>query len=135
MFEELNKLLANSKSQLTNFAVSSIIVDVNGNEYKGVNAEFATLAPSLCAERSAIANAITNGMKIGELKEVHILSRNNNEDRNDIDMFITPCGVCRQSILEQSKGVAMVHCYNQKGEIMIKSISELLPFSFTGEEI
>lgn len=130
LFEKLNHLTRKSISPLSNFAVSSIVIDANGNEYNGVNIEYEIPTNSICAERNAIINALTNGAKMGEIAEVHILAMNKN---NPEKVFtITPCGVCRQAILEASNCEAKVFMYNQNGEVTIKTIRELLPDAFEG---
>ncbi len=132
MYEELKKLLEKSHTPYSNFKVASIIIDNNGKKYFGVNVETATLAPSICAERNAIFSAITQGLKWGDLKEVHVLGSNIHQDK---EMFATPCGVCRQVIFEASKAKAKVFIYNNHSEVVIKKISDLLLDGFSGEEI
>ncbi len=133
MFNRLIKLLNNANAKFTNFRVSSIIKDNKGNEYEGVNLEFAIPANSICAERNAITSAITQGMDINGLKEVHILG--GKYKNTDKEAFTPPCGVCRQLILEISNSNAEIFLYNFKGEVKQYSINELLPVSFSGEEI
>jgi cytidine deaminase len=62
MFEKLQKLLKNSYSPYSNFKVAAIIKTKNGKEYKGVNIESAAFSNTICAERNAIFNAITEGV-------------------------------------------------------------------------
>ena len=129
--DRLLKLLDNSYAPYSKFNVASIVVDIHGNEYEGVNVENATFGATQCAERNAINTAVTKGMKKGELKEVHIIARNNNGDLIDA----SPCGICRQVILEQSEGKAKVYLYDQTGLVSTHEIKELLPEAFTGEEL
>lgn len=133
MFEELKKKLINSQSEWTNFKVASIIIDVNGKKYYGINVEFAVPANGICAERNAISSAYTKGMKKGELKEVHILGgKGINPDRN---LHVYPCGICRQTIYEASNGKSEIFLYNFKEEVKKITIDKLLPFAFSGDEI
>ena len=129
--DKLLKLLDNSYAPYSKFNVASIVVDVNGNEYEGVNVENAVFGATQCAERNAINTAVTQGMKKGELKEVHIIARNNNGETIDA----SPCGICRQVILEQSEGNAKVYLYNENGLVSEHEIKDLLPEAFTGEEL
>jgi len=133
MFEELKLLIKNAKAKYSNFCVASIIVDKDNNKYSGVNIEYDVPTNSICAERNAIANAFTNGMQPGDLKEVHVLGMN--KTNSDEDMFVPPCGICRQAIVEISNYEAEIFLYNLKGESKKYSIMDLLPEAFTGKEI
>ncbi len=130
--ERLIFLAKKASANQSNFHVSSIIVDKDGNEYSGVNLEYEIPTNSICAERNAISTAITEGMKLGDVREVHVLAVNNN--KIDEDYFITPCGACRQAILEASEQSAKVFMYNMKGEVKEASITELLPGAFAKVE-
>ena len=129
--DRLLNLLDKSYAPYSKFNVASIVVDVNGNEYEGVNVENATFGATQCAERNAINTAVTQGMKRGELKEVHIIARNNAGELIDA----SPCGICRQVILEQSEGNAIVYLYDETGLVKEQKIKDLLPDAFTGEEL
>ena len=133
MFEELKILINKAQAKYSDFYVSSIIVDKENNKYKGVNIEYDVPTNSICAERNALAHAFTEGMQFGDLKEVHILAKSNKKPNND--MFVSPCGICRQAILEASDCESTVFLYNLNGEVKTYSILELLPKAFTGDEI
>ena len=51
----------NSYSPYSNFRVSCAVKTKTGAIYKGVNIENAAYSPCLCAERSAMSSAISNG--------------------------------------------------------------------------
>ena len=61
MKEKLIKLLNNSYSPYSKFRVSAIVVMKDNCEFSGVNVENAAYGSSICAERSAILAAISNG--------------------------------------------------------------------------
>ncbi len=130
MYEKLIQLTKKSLAKNSNFLVASIVIDKNGIEYNGVNVEYEIPTISLCAERNALTNSFTSGVRMGDIKEIHIISSNrNNLDKN---YFVTPCGSCRQAIYEASNGTAKVFMYNLKGESKEISIKELLPLAFSG---
>lgn len=130
MFEKLEKLLNNSYSPYSNFKVAAIIKTKNGKEYKGVNIESAAFSNTICAERNAIFNAITEGVIWGDIREIHLLSKSNNNSNE----FTTPCGSCRQVINESSNNKAIVYIYNFKKEIKKFTINQLLPYSFKSKD-
>ena len=74
----------------SHFPVGAVLIDENGRKFKGVNVENASFGLSLCAERNAITTAVTDGMK--KIKTLVVTG--------DTDKPISPCGACRQFMLE-----------------------------------
>ncbi len=134
IFERLVHLTKNSKARYSNFLAASILIDKNGNEWEGTNVEYVIPTNGICAERNALTSAFASGkFDFGDLKEIHIFAqKNKNPDKN---IFVSPCGVCRQAIFEASKGKAKVFLYNLEGNQKEYSIDELLPLAFSGDEI
>jgi len=130
-FKQLNTLLDSSFAPYSGFNVASIVVTKEGKQFKGVNVESAAYPTTICAERNAIHTAVTEGVKMGDIKEVHILARN--ADKLLVKAY--PCGSCRQVIAEQTKNDAQVYSYSSETEVEQHSIAELLPFGFLGEEL
>ena len=63
MKEKLLELHKNSYSPYSNFAVSAILVMIDGKEFNGVNVENASYGAGICAERTAIVSAVAAGYK------------------------------------------------------------------------
>jgi len=125
-FSELLTLLDNAYAPYSGFHVASIVVTGTGKLYKGVNVESVAYPTTICAERNAIFSAVTDGIRPGEVKEVHILARN--EAGSFVPAF--PCGSCRQVISEQSLGKAKVYVYSSAEKVSQYSIETLLPHAF-----
>ena len=70
MIEKLISLHKNSYAPYSNFPVSAIVVMKDGKEFCGVNVENASYGAGICAERSAIVSAVSNGYKVGIIKKV-----------------------------------------------------------------
>jgi cytidine deaminase len=130
-FAELEKLLDNASAPYSGFNVAAIVITKGNHLYKGVNVESAAYPTTLCAERNAIHTAVTEGMKKGEVEEVHILARNAAKSL----VKAHPCGGCRQVIAEQSANDAIVYSYASATEREQHTIAELLPFAFLGDEL
>jgi cytidine deaminase len=131
MKNRLINLLEESYAPYSGFRVSAIVIDINGNEYEGVNVESSSFGATQCAERNAINSAVTKGMKKGELKEVHLIAKNKNGEL----IPAAPCGICRQVILEQSNANAKIFRYDNEGIKIENTIEELLPDGFSGEDL
>ena len=127
MFEKLKELHNNSYAVYSNFRVSAILVTKDGKEYCGVNVENCAYPSGICAERSAIFNAISNGEKKGSFKELNLLTSS--------PRVGTPCMACRQVILELLDPDAIVRCYATTGEYVEYTVKELCPYSFTDEDL
>lgn len=127
MVEELRELLNNSYSPYSKFPVSCILITKDGQKFKGVNVEDASTRAGSCAERSAIFNAISNGVKKNEFKEINIMV-NSGE-------ISTPCFVCRQMLLELFDQDAIVRCYSNTGEFREFTVRDLTPYPFGSDDL
>ncbi len=99
----MNKLLelaktaqTNSYSPYSNFKVGAAVKGKSGKIYTGCNIENASYGLTLCAERAAIFNAISNGEST--ITEIAITCTGNNADDNPSSLM--PCGSCRQVMSE-----------------------------------
>lgn len=125
MKDKLNKLLDNAYGVYSGVKVSAVIVDKNKNEFYGVNVENSAYPSGICAERNAIFNAVTNGVKPYELQEVHIGS-------NLKEKVLYPCGACLQVILEFLTGDSKIFLYGEN-EVVEHKLKELIPHGVTKE--
>jgi len=105
----------------SNFRVGACVLTDNDNIYTGCNFENASYGLSICAERNAIGSAIANGEQ--KIKAVAIYSPNMED--------CTPCGACRQVMLEFKSKDGLIVLTEQEGNIISRPIDELLPGGFT----
>lgn len=119
-----------SYSVYSHFSVGAALLLDNGTIVMGCNQENAAYTPTICAERSAIFAA---GAQYPDqpIAAIAIAARNGKEL---IDRPITPCGVCRQVMVE------IEHRYHRKLHIIlygtecvyvIDGIANLMPLSFS----
>lgn len=127
MKDKLIELQKNAYAPISDFSVSAVVVTKDGKEFYGVNVEDASTRAGTCAERNAIFNAITNGYKKGDFKEIHLMISGGN--------IGTPCFVCRQMIIELFEENAKIYCYNTLGEVKEYTVNELCPYPFTSEDL
>ena len=71
---KLKELLNNSYAVYSNYNVSCVLETKDNNYFYGVNVENASYGATICAERSAITNAITNGYKKHDFKRIYIMN-------------------------------------------------------------
>ena len=113
----------NSYSPYSKFKVGAAVLCEDDKVFCGTNIENASYGLSMCAERVAVFSAIANGAK--KIKAVAIYTSKGNT---------TPCGACRQVILEFSDNADIV--YNTKNnKIKIEKLSSLLPKSFNKKSV
>ncbi|MDD2203645.1 MAG: cytidine deaminase [Bacilli bacterium] len=127
MKEKLVKLLNNSYSPYSNFQVAAIVVMKDGKEFSGVNVESASFGATVCAERSAILNAISNGYKRNDFETLYVMCNN--------EKIGMPCFVCRATISELFEKDKKIICMNPKGETEVRTVEELCPYPFSDEDL
>ena len=104
-------------SPYSNYKVGAALLAASGKIYTGCNFENAAFGAGVCAERIALGNAISNG----ETKFIAICICGK-------DNSITPCGICRQSLVEF--GDIDVICCDDSGHYKLYTLSQILPYSF-----
>lgn len=112
-------MLDRSYCPYSHFAVGAALECGDGTVYTGCNIENAGYSPTLCAERTAAAKAISEGHT--DFTRIVIAGRS--------DDYCFPCGVCRQFLYEFAPDLE-VTCLNGKGEALTLSLRELLPHGF-----
>ena len=95
------------------FLVGAAALGRDGRVITGVNVENASYPLGMCAERCALARAVAEGLRPGDVEAVAVTA--------------SPCGGCRQWLLEF--GVERV-VFRRAGEVLVRRPEELLPDSF-----
>ena len=125
MQEKLKELLKNSYCPYSNYPVAAIVVMKDGKEFLGVNVENASYGATICAERSAIVTAISNGYHKHDFLSLHVMTKT----------LGTPCFICRQVITEFFEKEQEVICYNLKGDTKKFKVADLCPYPFSEEDL
>lgn len=107
----------------SNFHVGAALQTESGKVYLGANIEVSSYSLTICAERTAVFQAILDGER--KFKSIAIAS--------DADEFCPPCGACRQVLLDLCGEELEVIMINKKGELKSFLLKELIPFSFSKE--
>jgi cytidine deaminase len=114
LFSRAVAIAARAYSPYSEYQVGAAVLARDGRIFEGVNVENASYPLGICAERSAISRAVGEGCAPGDLEEIAITA--------------SPCGGCRQWILEFM--FDRVTYQSSAGEIVTRSPAELLPDSF-----
>ena len=61
LFILTKEAMKNSYAPYSNYNVGAVLLCENGNIYKGCNIENASYSATICAERTALFSAVTNG--------------------------------------------------------------------------
>lgn len=99
--------------------------------YTGCNIENAAYSPGICAERTAISKAVSEGWR--KLKAIAIVG---SPKGDTISQFAFPCGVCRQVIREfADPGKFFVIVAKSIQDYKVYMLDQLLPESFGPENL
>lgn len=114
------KAFENSYSPYSEIRIGAAVIGGSGRIYTGTNIENSSYGATICAERSAISKAVSDGET--ELTTIAVTG--------DIDDYAYPCGICRQVMLEFMKPDAEIAVSGRDREIKIYKLKELLPSAF-----
>ena len=106
----------------SHFPVGAALECSDGTVFTGCNIENASYTPTICAERTAVSKAVSEGHR----DFVRIVIAGRSKD------FCVPCGVCRQVLREFAPDLEII-CLNGAGEEQVFTLPELLPHSFGPE--
>ncbi|MBP3635247.1 MAG: cytidine deaminase [Bacilli bacterium] len=127
MKEKLSEILNNSYSPYSNFKVAAIVVMKDGKEFYGSNVENASYGATICAERSAIVSAISNGYKKYDFDKLYVMVNS--------DKMSTCCFMCRQVICELFEKDRNIILMNKNGMEKVYTVKELCPYPFDEEDL
>lgn len=104
------------------FAVGAALLGKSGRVYTGCNVENASYGLSVCAERTAVFKAVSEGER--DFEAIAVVTENG----------VTPCGACRQVLMEFGEDIQVIVA-DEAGEYRVFALRELLPEAFTSEHL
>jgi cytidine deaminase len=123
---EFRKLIAAAKAAQRNahapyskFRVGAALLTKSGKVYTGVNVENASYGLTNCAERVAVAKAVSEGHR--QFQAIAVVAPST---------ALSPCGACRQVLAEFGECVVICADSRNPRRLRIHLLSELLPHSF-----
>lgn len=100
----------------SNFRVGAALLTEQGNVFEGCNVENSSYGLTICAERSAVFHAVSQGETVFQSLAI----------ASDDTGFITPCGACRQVLAEFAPHLEII-LTNASGKTKITSLKRLFP--------
>jgi cytidine deaminase len=104
------------------FRVGAAVRARDGRVFSGCNVENAAYGLCNCAERTALFSAVAAGVPAGALERIAVIA-------DTIDP-VSPCGACRQVMLELGGEALVVVLANLTGARRLTTAGELLPGGF-----
>lgn len=131
--EQVERLVAAAKAAAerayapySRFKVGAALLQADGTVQPGCNVENAAYGPTNCAERTALFAAIAAGQAPRSFEAIAVIG--------DTDEPITPCGTCRQVMVELCRPDMPVVLANRSGtSVRLTTVGELLPGAFSLE--
>lgn len=124
-----------SYAPYSHFHVGAALLMANGQFVIGCNQENTVFPAGLCAERTAIFSAQAQYPDV-PIETLAIAARNINGDF--VTEPVTPCGSCRQVILEQECRLShpiKILLVGETGILIINTVKDLLPLCFMDESM
>lgn len=112
------KAAERSYSPYSHFRVGAALLCKNGEIFTGTNVENRSFGLTICAERNALCRAVAEGNNDFEALFISC---------PDADYPVSPCGACRQVISEFVPGDFPIHFQGGKGEMVVRTMEQLLP--------
>lgn len=105
----------------SHYAVGAALLSASGRIYTGVNVESAAYPTSMCAERTAVFKAVSEGERA--FRAIAIVTENGG----------SPCGSCRQVLSEFGLDIQVLLADGQGHLTRVTNVGALLPDAFGPE--
>lgn len=116
--------LKNAYTPYSDFQVGAALLTEDGKVFTGCNIENASFGATICAERTAMVKAISEGYR--NFNKIAVVSAGG--------AYTYPCGICRQFMSEFMLDGKVILEDKEKGTLE-HSLSELLPGAFTRKDV
>ncbi len=114
LLERADVVAERAYAPYSKFFVGAVLRARDGRVFEGVNVENAAYPLGICAEKAALAKAVSEGVQPGEVEALAVNA--------------SPCGGCRQWF--HQFGIDRVIYRRTTGEVTVSTPAELLPDTF-----
>ncbi len=109
----------NAYTPYSNFNVGAALLCTDGTVFTGCNVENAAFGSTICAERTALVKAVSEGQRTFATIAV----------AGSGDDFCWPCGSCRQMLYEFAPNLRVL-AVRPDGQFEVSTLDALLPRAF-----
>jgi len=127
LIELAKEAMLGAYAPYSGFKVGAALLCADGSVYLGCNIENAAYTPTVCAERTAIFKAVSEGKR--DFTAIAVCGGKDGV----ISGAFPPCGVCRQVLREFCRDDFTVYLVKKDGFDTV-TLADLLPHSFSAEE-
>jgi len=122
LVEAAQKARTNAYAPYSNYAVGAALLTRSGRLYTGANVENAVYPLTICAERTAVVKAVSEGER--DFVALAVSTANGG----------SPCGACRQTLCEFGRDIVILIADDQ-GAYRETTLAALLPDSFSASDL
>jgi cytidine deaminase len=123
LIERASEARRHAYAPYSNYPVGAALRTKSGRVFTGINVENAAYPTSMCAERTAVFKAVSEGEH--EFDAIAVVTDNGG----------SPCGSCRQVLAEFGQDTTVLIA-NGEGELLQETtVKDLLPGAFTPEQL
>ena len=120
----------NAYAPYSGYTVGAAVVGEDGKIYSGCNIENASYPAGICAERTAVFKAISEGNR--KIKAIALSAARAGENPKN---YPSPCGICRQVMSEFADEDMPVLLAINEEDYKEYTLAELLPLGFTSKDL
>lgn len=135
LIKDTIKKAKNAYAPYSNFNVSSGILLEDNSILSATNVENASYPIGTCAERNVLSYCTSNYPE-STITTIAVYAE---KFIGKLNQPITPCGMCRQALLEaenrQGSAIKLIMIGNDNNYLVVNKCAYLLPFAFDGSEL
>ena len=117
LYETAKNAAKNAFAPFSNFHVGAALLASDGRIFTGCNVENSSYGATICAERTALVKAVSEGSR--DFIAIAVVSQ---------DGEAWPCGICRQVLYEFSPEMLVITGNDEHLDVV--KLNELLPHGF-----
>ncbi len=125
LLEKAKEAMLYAYAPYSEFKVGASLLTEDGHIFSGCNVENASYGATVCAERTAMLKAASEGYYRFERMAIVCSSGH----------FAYPCGMCRQVMAEFMKADAIIILEDYDKGILEISLGDILPYAFSGKDL
>ena len=114
LYDRAVAISARAYARYSNYRVGAVALARDGRVFEGVNVENAAYPLGVCAEKSALTTAVTEGYQPGDVEVLAVTA--------------SPCGGCRQWFTEFK--IDRIVYMSPSGQLVTTTPNQFLPDSF-----